>query len=408
MTTGETSPLKSLRRAFQSTLKLPPDDSHLSDYLLALFLANQMKTVADPVWGWLAGPPGSGKNEAMRVFADHPNTYFISEVTENALMSGYVDDDDPDRDPSLLPLLDGRTMVVEDTSGLLKMRETAIDSLMGTLRNLYGGEQQTKASGSAGQRSYKSRFGILFGATGLIDTIQGKHSQLGERFITFRICRRTARHPLSARMKTLDHVFASMAGKKEWRQRLKTIGHDALNAAIAHITREGETIAMDDATRTQLFFLADLVARLRTVPVGNMPTDPEPGTRLIQQFVTLGTARALADHRTTWEPQDTWFVQRLAADTLPRWVVELLCQLSPVVVEDESPRPALPYLRVRNAITAIDPQTLQTYIRQFRHIRFLTPGSGTTYESDVQLSEEGLYQLRYCGLLYGERGPEGF
>lgn len=404
MATGET-PLATVRRAFAETLHLAVDDTPAADLLLTLAVGNQMTSVTDPLWCWYIGPPGSGKNETLRTFADHATTYFISELTDNALMSGYRDDDNPDFDPSLLPHLNDKTVVIEDISSLLELKETSLNKIMGTLRNLYGDEKQVKSSGSAGARTYHARFGLIIGATPAIDSAMSRHSQLGERFVAFRLGRRAAKRPRSARLISLRQVKAAMTGKSEWRRSLKGVVHEALNRVLTDLLTNGEAVAYTTDIEGLILNLADLVARLRTVPVQGMAVDPETGNRLVQQFHTLGSARALADGRREWTTDDVHFIQRIANDTLPRWVVELLCLLSPVVQADEEPRPTLNFFRdIIPRVTAVSAQILSLYIRQYRHLRILDPIASVGGQGSLRLSEETLAQLYDSGLLYGERG----
>jgi len=401
----EETPLAAVRRAFAETLHLAVDDAPAADLLLALTVGNQMTSVTDPLWCWYIGPPGSGKNETLRTFADHATAFFISELTDNALMSGYRDDENPEYDPSVLPQMHEKTVVIEDISSLLELKETSLNKIMGTLRNLYGDEKQVKASGSAGARSYHARFGLVIGATPAIDSAMSRHSQLGERFVAFRLGRRAAKRPVAARLLSLHQVKVAMRGKSEWRKALKTTVHGALNRVLADLQKNGEAVSCTSDIEGLILNLADLVARLRTVPVQGMAVDPETGNRLVQQFHTLGSARALSDGRHEWTMDDVHFVQRIANDTLPRWVVELLCLLSPVVHDDEDPRPTLNFARdIMPRVTAVSAQILSLYIRQYRHLNILEPAPPVGGRSLLRLSSETLDQLMASGLLYGERG----
>lgn len=403
------SPLQKVANAYRGLLRLTPDDWFLPDFLLSLMVGNQMSSFTDPLWCWLIGPAGSGKNEAMRAFRGHPTADFCTAVTENAFMSGFYDEDNPDYDPSYLNELDGKILIFEETSTLLEMSENSINKLLGDMRNLYGDEEQMKRSGSAGQRSYQATFGVLFGGTPAVDSIMSRHQQLGERFVSFRVMRRSAERPLTARLQSLRHVRKAMEDKDQWREELKTTTQTEYDRILTNIKKpDGEHVFIAESTSEQLFQLADFVARLRTVPVMGMPVDPETGNRLIQQFVMFGSARAVCDERDEWSWQDTHFVQRIANDTLPRWVVQLLCILAPAPPAQEGaefdPRPKVPYKELIYKISAVGAQTLASYIRQYRYLGILTPHSRASSEGGIQLTKEALAQLKYSGLLFGERG----
>jgi hypothetical protein len=404
------TPLQQVQDLYADKLRLSLDDRPVADFLLATLVANQMKSVSDPLWCWFIGPPGSGKNEGMRVYTGHPTTHFLTTLTPNALMSGHHDDEDPDRDPSLLPALNGKTLFIEETASLIEGGEGSLNKIMGDLRNMYGDEQQSKASGSAGIRTYDSRFGIILGATPVIDSILTQHQQLGARMVAFRIMKSASRWDLATRLRHLRHVQEASLSKKVWREVLKTGTQAAYDQVLATFTGkpEAEHVTIDEGTMGQLLQLADLVARLRTVPIAGMAAEPEPGTRLIQQFLTLGRARALCDLRSEWLPDDTQFILRVAADTLPRWVVELLCLLAPPSDAVADRRPRLDYnASVLPRISAVEPAMLGLYCRQYRSIGILTKDSYRTDDSGhntIQLAEESLDQLYHSGLLFGERG----
>src|SRR5262249_10135162 len=101
-------------------------------------------------------------------------------LTPAALISGYVDPDGPD--PSLLPQLDGKCLVIKDFTTVLAMNPMQRDEIYGILRDVYDGHA-AKHFGT-GRREYVSRFNMLAGVALQIE--RAWHlSALGERFLTW-------------------------------------------------------------------------------------------------------------------------------------------------------------------------------------------------------------------------------
>jgi len=387
--------LENLRSLFQKHLNLPASDRMVVDYLVATVVANSLPQTTDPLWGWLIGPPSSGKNELLRAFRPHPSTVFISSLTENALISGHKDKDLPDEDPSLLPHIIGKTLVCPDFTAIVECGEATVNKILGDMRVLYGDEPQMKASGTAGQRRYQGKFGVIFGVTPTIDTILTRHQQLGARLVGFRIEKDAAHRPVERRLQMLRHVHQAMQTKHQWRKTLARAVSECLDAGIWFGQKQG-FIPLPPQYETQLLMLGDCVARLRSAPIHGMVTAPETGSRITQQLIYLGQGRILADERTEWRWDDWLFLVRVAKDTLPRHVLDILRILLPR--EGNQDLPAVPVQEV--CMRTCLPATLVTAIaRQYRYLGLMTPDSGRRH---LRLTPTCIDELTQAGLLYGQ------
>ena len=391
------SPLSVIRATYQRCLKLPYDDRLAPDFLVAALTANQLRMTTDPIWCWFVGPPGSGKNEMLRPYQGSPYAHYESSLTVNAIMSGHKDKDDPSNDPSLLPLRDGKTLIFEDFASLIEMGEHAVNKILGDFRVLYGDEAHSKSSGTAGRREYKSKFGIIFGVTPILDTILSRHQQLGERFISFRIARDAMERSFKRRMQDLRHVRASMLNKAEWRASIAKVAQEGMKT-ILEFANKAAFIEIPNKVEDQILAMGDCVARLRSAPVRGIPSVPEPGNRISQQLIYLGQGRILADLRDTWSYSDTQFVRRVALDTLPRHVVTIIRELSPG--DNSFVGSRVPFQDIVQK-THLASSLLASTIRQYQFVGAVTEDSGRQI---VQLSNDQVYQLRRAGLLHGEEG----
>ena len=101
-------------------------------------------------------------------------------------MSGYRDPADPGQDPSLLPHLDEKVLIIKDLSPLLSMRREKRNIIIGQLRDAYDGFTD-QGYGNVGHVSYQANFSILAASTPALENFESINQELGERFIKFRV-----------------------------------------------------------------------------------------------------------------------------------------------------------------------------------------------------------------------------
>jgi hypothetical protein len=135
-----------------------------------------------PLWLFLIAGPGGGKSELLMALGGSPHVFECSGFSEHALVSGYRGD----KDPSLLPKLDGLTLVIKDFTTILQMHPLARREIFGQLRDAYD-EEVKRAFGAGEIKAYRSRFGLIAGVTPNIDIVTDEQAGLGERFLKYRI-----------------------------------------------------------------------------------------------------------------------------------------------------------------------------------------------------------------------------
>ncbi len=147
---------------------------------LATVISNQLQ--GDPVWLFLVAPPGGSKTEIMNTFSRVPTTYTTSSLTPQSLISGASLKNGSD--PSLVPKLDGKTLIVKDFTSIMGKKENEKDEIFGILRDAYDGKCG-KVFGNGIERYYESHFSFLSGVTPSIYELSGQYAGLGERFLKF-------------------------------------------------------------------------------------------------------------------------------------------------------------------------------------------------------------------------------
>lgn len=301
--------IKLLRAEISSWLHIEPEDQHLIDFVLAVVRSRLIP--GDPLWSMLIDAPGGGKTELLRALRDRPETYFLSSLTENTLMSGYRDPNEPEKDPSLLPYLDQMVLIIKDLSPLLSMRREKRNVIIGQFRDAYDGFTD-QGYGNVGHVSYQAKFSMLAASTPAVENFESVNQELGERFIKFRVRSNKSKAKV---LKAIGNI-----GKEDG---MRSQIQAAISNFLDSLPTGGPPSTFFDMYADPLTDLSDFVARARS----HVPRDkqhnllyqpkPEIGTRLGKELVKLFLS--LADVRGKSEPddEDLRTVIRVAEDCLP-------------------------------------------------------------------------------------------
>jgi hypothetical protein len=298
-----------LRDDVSKWLHIEPEDLDLIDFALAGDRSNLIP--GDPLWAIIIDASGGGKTELLRALRGRPETYFLSSLTENSLMSGYRDPANPGQDPSLLPHLDGKVLTIKDLSPLLTMRREKRNIIIGQLRDAYDGFTD-QAYGNVGHVSYQAKFSLLAASTLAVENFESVNQELGERFIKFRV-----RSPEAE--EKIRKAIANFGKDDPMRSQIKTAVWDFLDS----LPEGGPPSVLPEKYWGLLTDLSDFTAKARS----HVPRDkchnllykpkPEIGTRLGKELAKL--LLSLADVRGKSEPDDADLrtVIRVAEDCLP-------------------------------------------------------------------------------------------
>jgi hypothetical protein len=306
---GSLPTIKELRDIVSSWLHIESEDADLIDFALAVDRSRLIP--GDPLWAIIIDASGGGKTELLRTLRDRPETYFLSSLTENTLTSGYRDPAHPDQDPSLLPHLDGKVLIIKDLSPLLSMRREKRNIIIGQLRDAYDGFTD-QGYGNVGHVPYQAEFSLLAASTLAVENFESVNQELGERFIKFRV--RSGESQAK-----VQRAIANVGKEGGMRNQIQT----AVRFFLDSLPKDGPPSGIPEKYCDLMTDLSDYTAKARS----HVPRDrfhnllykpkPEIGTRLGKELAKLFLS--LADVRGKSEPDDADLrtTIRVAEDCLP-------------------------------------------------------------------------------------------
>ncbi len=311
--------LQDVKDTFHKWLYIEAGEDIVLDVVLASVIANRFE--GDPVWLFVVAPPGGMKTEILRALKGCKEIYSTSSLTQNTLISGLKVPKNKS-DPSLLPRLNGKVLVIKDFTAILGLHHYVRGEIFSQLRDAYDGEASREFGSGVWSKSYVSKFGLIAAVTPAIDRYYSVEQDLGERFLRLRLT--------SSDTKERVRRAATNRGKaREMRLELK----EAIQGFLltCKLSKE-ETIAIPEETLDLIIDLASLLAVLRsTVSRSGLRNErvdfapvPEIGTRLVGQFTKLGSALAGIRGKTQIEADEFELLRRIASDTLPSKRVRLL------------------------------------------------------------------------------------
>jgi hypothetical protein len=180
------SPLTAVHEVFQRYLYLP--DPGVVTVTLGAIAANMMD--GNPVWLMLVGPPASGKTQTLDSLHGLPSLHHAATLTESSLLSGTPQRDKAaDAQGGLLRIIgDFGILVCKDFTSVLSMHHDARAQVLAALREVYDGAWSRHIGSDGGrQLEWKGKVGFLGGVTPIIDELHGVMSQMGERFLIYRM-----------------------------------------------------------------------------------------------------------------------------------------------------------------------------------------------------------------------------
>lgn len=303
--------------SFKKWLEL--EETDYIEVILATVASNEIP--GDPVWLFVIGPPGASKTEVLRSFKYLKDRVFItSKLTPQSLISGKQT---KDFDPSLLPKLDKRTLIIKDFTSILSMRSDSREIILSDLREAYDGYLD-KDFGNIGHRGYSSHFSVLAGVTPVLDKYTSVQQSLGERFLRIRLKEPNRESVVS---RAIGNEFQQEEMREEVAQVIKRFYEQKFS--VKGITRSKEI-------KEKLVHLANFIAICRTT----VSRDPyrknvltylpeyEIGTRLGIQLAKLGTGLAAIREKETMGEDEFQILKRVGLDTVPKKVRVLLEHLN--------------------------------------------------------------------------------
>lgn len=344
---------------FQKWLEL--EETDYIKVAFATLVSN--KIPGDPVWLFIIGPPGASKTEVIRSFnglAEIGKVYITSKLTPKSLISGWVSKK-AKFDPSLMPKLDGKTLLIKDFTSILSMQRESREQVFSDLREAYDGYLD-RDLGNLGHKGFFAHFSVIAGVTPIIDRYSSFQQHLGERFLKIRLKELDINPKIQ---KAIENEMKQKEMREELTNAVKQLFRQEFNLKDVKLSKE---------MKDHLVHLANFSGICRTTVSRdpyqqNILTDIpeyEIGTRIGIQLAKLGRSLATIDNKQEVGSGEYEILKRVAKDTIPnktRILIEFLYNHSRPVwftteevvegvnVEERTCRRALDDLLVLNLVS---------------------------------------------------------
>lgn len=269
----------------------------------------------NPLWIFLVGPSGCGKTLLLQATSDLDMVSFQTNFSTKTLVSGYKTHDGSDN--SLLPKIIGKTLVVEDFTGVMTLGAADQEEIHGTLRSVFNGRYE-KSFGHIGQRVYPEpgsehdtcHFSFLAGVTSEIHS--DRRANHGERFLKFGMKpeNEDQKDQIKAAMKnTIEEIAPEIELRK------------SVTAFIEHMfTIPAHLPEVPDWVQERIIGLSQIVNMVQAVvkrKSGELSSRPEAGvgSRISQQLTKLSQAVAYTLQKKEVDEEVYSIVQKCGLDT---------------------------------------------------------------------------------------------
>ena len=299
-------------RTFKKWLKFPDGVGvDIIDVMFGTALSDRLKN--PPVWMFVVGASGGGKSEPLMSLLGAPNIHSASNFTSKSLISGAAGAGGSD--PSLIPMWDGKCIVIKDFTVLLSLSEFERKEIFAILRDAYDGFTQREV-GTGNWRAYKCHFSMIAGVTRAIELEVGSNTSLGERFI---------RWDLPVYTRKQEREIISKATQVA-RDRLGPKMKEELSACARKVLdyEFNSNVSIPAGIDDKLISLAQYTAMLRGFVNRLKYTDEathrammEVPTRLASSYTSLGMGIEMFHHSTTMTERTLDIVRHVARSTAP-------------------------------------------------------------------------------------------
>lgn len=250
----------------------------------------------EPFWLIFIGGPSSGKSIILEAVNDTTVTYYLDALTENALASGFRDENyeknnNNERvDAGMAHLLHNKTLLMKDLTLLLSNSSIA-QTIMNQFRLFYDGTFR-KGFGNDNALAIHSRFNFVGACTEVIDNLTASSVSLGERFLYYRLPPWDELEEDSLCRRALDDTYDFRANKRRWDTLVQTF----VNKENTRFVKP----TLPDKVQDVLIHLARFIVSFRREPmvkgIVSSPTCEAP-TRVVKQLFTGAAGVASVNRR---------------------------------------------------------------------------------------------------------------
>ena len=275
--------------------------------ILSVVISNRLN--GDPLWMYIVAPPGGSKTELLNTLSASKECVIRSTITAQGLISGFQGAGGTD--PSLLPRLTNKTLVIKDFTELRSLHRDTRAEVYAVLRGAYDGYVERSYGNGVTRRYNNTHFSILAGVT---QSIHGDtDATLGERFLKFQMMRGVGFDAGDTIRKALSNVTY----EKEMRESLASVCDRFLKNRF-----EADSLPeMNQKQIERLVALSQFVSMLR----GNVERDTkdriiyrpqhEVGTRIAKQLKKLAVSLAYIHKEKKVSDSNYGLVEQVALDS---------------------------------------------------------------------------------------------
>lgn len=277
--------------------------------LVAAVIANRLNS--NPLWLFIVAGSSSGKTELLKMLGGLTDIYHLDNLTENTFLSGSLGFD------SQIFKMTNKIVTFADFTTILSMNEESRSAIMGQLRCVYDGKL-TKATGNRKDTlPWEGKIGMLAGVTTAIYAHAAKYSDMGERFIMYK-------------MKVADPEELAYRALTNASRLDMTARRAEIQAVVADYV-DGLTITdtmppLSEATRHKIIRIANVTTMARSAVPRNRYSrereitsieDRETPARMSEQLNVLASAFAVMDGTPDIRDSDMAILSQCALDTIP-------------------------------------------------------------------------------------------
>lgn len=233
------------------------EDDTIIDVALACIIANRLQ-LGDPTWLVIIGASSGGKSQILRPLAmtDRKYMHQIDDITENTFLSGGVAKGG--KDISFLNTQVGKSgmLSISDLTVLFSRNSESRNAILSQFRMLYDGEMTKRVGNKEESIHWKGYIGVIAGSTPSIYSHMEEVSDMGERFMYFRM------KPYDERKATKIALSRKSFGRKLDEELAELYGQ-----YIVDVVRNADKNLIDitDEEQEHIIDIAVLSEKMRTV-----------------------------------------------------------------------------------------------------------------------------------------------
>jgi len=313
------NPVEEYKRKVSEYLVLNESHDYI-DFVWGVVYANRLDV--KPIWAYLIGPSSAGKTTILDPMDGHGSIVSLDTLSKASLLPGIKPGRPTEKAKrmaaknSVLSQADGKVLVIKDLSPLLTEDYKELKSILGILRSAYDGKF-SKAFGNVGRIEIKCKFGLIAAVTDAIDRHSVMDSELGQRFIGYRMPAISSKEELA--------ICDAILNNKE-----SALNEALQEAAYEMLDREPKEPSITKRQADAIKYTAKIIALARTSVTRDKFTydprvsRPERMARLYSQLISLAKGVAMARGHKRVMGEDVVFVRHVAAHTLSLDMLRLL------------------------------------------------------------------------------------